>query len=69
MTGQPIKLLLDEHIWDGLAEILGQRSYDADITSHASCPIRPIFRLDSSCHQRQRHFRLGQPEGQVHDAV
>src|SRR5262249_3136685 len=28
MTGQPIKLLLDEHIWDGLAKALGQRGYD-----------------------------------------
>ena len=29
MTGKPIKLLLDEHIWEGLAEALTQRGYDA----------------------------------------
>ncbi|MFB0537317.1 MAG: DUF5615 family PIN-like protein [Anaerolineae bacterium] len=28
MTGKPIKLLLDEHIWEGLAEALTQRGYD-----------------------------------------
>lgn len=28
MTGEPIKLLLDEHIWEGLAEALTQRGYD-----------------------------------------
>lgn len=28
MTVKPIKLLLDEHIWVGLAEILVQRGYD-----------------------------------------
>jgi predicted nuclease of predicted toxin-antitoxin system len=26
--GQPIKLLLDEHIWEGLTEALTQRGYD-----------------------------------------
>lgn len=26
--GQPIKLLLDEHIWEGLADVLAQRGYD-----------------------------------------
>lgn len=29
MTGAPIKLLLDEHIWLGLTEALTQRGYDA----------------------------------------
>ena len=28
MTGKPIKLLLDEHVWEGLAEALTQRGYD-----------------------------------------
>jgi len=28
MTGKPIKLLLDEHIWEGLTEALTQRGYD-----------------------------------------
>jgi len=28
MTGKPIKLLLDEHIWEGLTETLTQRGYD-----------------------------------------
>ena len=28
MTGKPIKLLLDEHVWEGLAETLTQRGYD-----------------------------------------
>ena len=28
MTGKPIKLLLDEHIWEGLADALAQRGYD-----------------------------------------
>ena len=29
MTGEPIKLLLDEHIWLGLTGALTQRGYDA----------------------------------------
>ena len=29
MKGRPVKLLLDEHIWEGLTEALTQRSYDA----------------------------------------
>ena len=28
MTGTPIKLLLDEHIWEGLTEALTKRGYD-----------------------------------------
>jgi hypothetical protein len=28
MTGKPIKLLLDEHIWEGLAEALSRQGYD-----------------------------------------
>lgn len=28
MTGKPTKLLLDEHIWEGLTEALTQRGYD-----------------------------------------
>jgi hypothetical protein len=28
MTGAPITLLLDEHIWVGLREALTQRGYD-----------------------------------------
>ena len=28
MRGEPIKLLLDEHIWEGLTEALTQRGYD-----------------------------------------
>ena len=28
MRRQPIKLLLDEHIWEGLADALAQRGYD-----------------------------------------
>jgi hypothetical protein len=34
MTGQPIKLLLDEHIWEGLAEVLVQQGYDVVHISH-----------------------------------
>lgn len=29
MNGRPIKLLLDEHIWEGLVEALTKRGYDA----------------------------------------
>jgi predicted nuclease of predicted toxin-antitoxin system len=29
MTGTPIKLLLDEHIWTGLTEALKKRGYEA----------------------------------------
>ncbi len=28
MMDKPIKLLLDEHVWEGLAEALTQRGYD-----------------------------------------
>jgi hypothetical protein len=28
MTGKPIRLLLDEHVWEGLTEALAQRGYD-----------------------------------------
>jgi hypothetical protein len=34
MTSQPIKLLLDEHIWEGLAEALVQKGYDVVHISH-----------------------------------
>ena len=29
MIGEPIKLLLDEHIWSGLTEALAKQGYDA----------------------------------------
>lgn len=28
MTGRPVRLLLDKHIWEGLAEALVQQGYD-----------------------------------------
>lgn len=34
MTRQPVKLLLDEHIWEGLAEALAQRGYDVVHVAH-----------------------------------
>jgi predicted nuclease of predicted toxin-antitoxin system len=34
MTNEPIKLLLDEHIWEGLTEALTQRGYDVVHISH-----------------------------------
>ncbi len=29
MSGEPIRLLLDEHVWEGLTDALAQRGYDA----------------------------------------
>jgi hypothetical protein len=28
MTGRPVKLLFDEHVWEGLTQALAQRGYD-----------------------------------------
>jgi len=36
MTDRPIKLLLDEHIWEGLAEALRQRGYDVVHINHTA---------------------------------
>ncbi|MDX1523433.1 MAG: DUF5615 family PIN-like protein [Anaerolineae bacterium] len=36
MTGQHLKLLLDEHIWEGLAETLNQRGYDVIHLNHTT---------------------------------
>ena len=34
MNGDSIKLLLDEHIWEGLAEALRERGYDVIHINH-----------------------------------
>ena len=39
MTGERIKLLLDEHIWEGLAEALTQRGYDVLWSGSGTRPI------------------------------
>ena len=36
MTSQPLKLLLDEHIWEGLAEALIQQGYDVVHLNHTT---------------------------------
>jgi hypothetical protein len=34
MTGQPIRLLLDEHVWEGLTQTLIQQGYDVVHVTH-----------------------------------
>ncbi|MFQ5856226.1 MAG: DUF5615 family PIN-like protein [Anaerolineae bacterium] len=34
MTDKPIKLLLDEHVWEGLTEALTERGYDVVHITH-----------------------------------
>ena len=34
MTGQPIRLLLDEHVWEGLTQALIQQGYDVVHVTH-----------------------------------
>jgi predicted nuclease of predicted toxin-antitoxin system len=48
MSGTQIKLLLDEHIWEGLAEALVQRGYDVvhlNHTPHRSIDDEPLLTL------------------------
>lgn len=48
MNGRPIKLLLDEHIWEGLAEALTQRGYDVVHIIHTgqrSIDDKPLLEL------------------------
>jgi hypothetical protein len=45
MTDRPVKLLLDEHIWEGLAEALTQRGYDVvhiANTEHSGIDDEPL---------------------------
>jgi hypothetical protein len=46
MTGKPIKLLLDEHIWGGLADALSRQGYDVIHIANAdqhSLDDEPLF--------------------------
>ena len=46
MTGKPIKLLLDEHIWEGLAEALTQQGHDVvhiANTEHSGIDDEPLL--------------------------
>jgi hypothetical protein len=46
MTDKPIKLLLDEHIWEGLAEALTQRGHDVvhiANTEHSGVDDEPLL--------------------------
>lgn len=46
MTDRPVKLLLDEHIWEGLAEALTQRGYDVihiANTEHSGIDDEPLL--------------------------
>lgn len=54
MTGTPIKLMLDEHIWKGLTKALKQRGYDAvsivDISRSAEdVPILELATAQGRC--------------------
>lgn len=51
MTGNPIKLLLDEHIWEGLTGALTQRGYDVIHivnTEHRGIDDEPLLVLATS---------------------
>lgn len=50
MTGTPIKLMLDEHIWKGLTKALKQRGYDAVsiVDVSRSADDEPILELASA---------------------
>src|SRR5438552_675419 len=50
MTGTPIKLMLDEHIWKGLTKALRERGYDAVsiVDINRSADDDPILELAAS---------------------
>jgi len=81
MSGRPIKLLLDEHIWEGLTEALTQRSYDVVHIIHTgqrSIDDEPLLELAAAQGRalltyNVRHFvrlvRLWYETGREHAGV
>ncbi|HKZ84473.1 MAG TPA: DUF5615 family PIN-like protein [Anaerolineae bacterium] len=81
MNGRPIKLLLDEHIWEGLVEALTQRGYDAVHITHIgqrSIDDEPLLELAAAqgralLSYNARHFvpliRLWYETGREHAGV
>jgi predicted nuclease of predicted toxin-antitoxin system len=81
MTGEPIKLLLDEHIWEGLAGALTQRGYDVvhiSNTAQRGIDDEPLQALATTQGRavltyNARHFvplvRLWYEAGRVHAGV
>ena len=81
MTDRPVKLLLDEHIWEGLAEALTQRGYDVvhiANTEHSGIDDEPLPAFATAegravLTYNVRHFvplvRLWYEAGQEHAGV
>jgi predicted nuclease of predicted toxin-antitoxin system len=81
MTNEPIKLLLDEHVWEGLAEALTQRGYDVvhiSNTGQRGMDDEPLLALATTQGRavltyNARHFvplvRLWYEAGRVHAGV
>jgi predicted nuclease of predicted toxin-antitoxin system len=81
VTGEPIKLLLDEHIWEGLTEALTQRGYDVihiSNTEQRGIDDEPVLTFATTQGRavltyNARHFvplvRLWYEAGRVHAGV
>jgi predicted nuclease of predicted toxin-antitoxin system len=81
MTNEPIKLLLDEHVWEGLAKALTQRGYDvvhSSNTGQRGMDDEPLLALATTQGRavltyNARHFvplvRLWYEAGRVHAGV
>jgi predicted nuclease of predicted toxin-antitoxin system len=81
MTNEPIKLLLDEHVWEGLAEALTQRGYDVvhiSNTGQRGMDDEPLLAFATTQGRavltyNARHFvplvRLWYEAGRVHAGV
>ena len=81
MSDEPIRLLLDEHVWEGLVDALAQRGYDAIHIAHTgqrSIDAEPLLALAAAQGRalltcNARHFvplvRLWYQTGREHAGV